>query len=174
MLILTVSVGVGIFLAIALLRILLGVNLNVILAVFYVVALALAFFLPAGFRPLAFDSGGVTTGPMTVPFIMSLGAGVSAARKNSEDGADSFGLNAGGNIVTIGLKPNGENWEIGITNPIYDPNKLIACRVSIGETSLVTSGANLGQPGKPISSTPEPFITRSSFLAITKNLLLEI
>lgn len=93
-LILTVSIGVGVFLAIALLRILLGVNLNVILAVFYGVALVLVFFLPPAFRPLAFDSGGVTTGPMTVPFIMSLGAGVSAARKNSEEGADSFGITA--------------------------------------------------------------------------------
>ena len=93
-LILTVSVGVGIFLTIALLRILLGVSLNVILVAFYAVALVLAFFLPPAFRPLAFDSGGVTTGPMTVPFIMSLGAGVSSARKNSEGGADSFGITA--------------------------------------------------------------------------------
>ena len=67
-------------------------------------------------------------------------AAAKIAAQLKADGADSFGLNAGGNLVTIGLKPNGENWEIGITNPIYDPNKLIACRVSIGETSLVTSG----------------------------------
>lgn len=93
-LILTVSVGVGIFLAMALLRILLGVNLGVLLLIFYVIALILSFFLPESFRPLAFDSGGVTTGPMTVPFIMSLGAGVSAARRNKEGGADSFGITA--------------------------------------------------------------------------------
>lgn len=93
-LILTVSVGVGIFLMIALLRILLGINLGVILLVFYVAALTMAFFLPESFRPLSFDSGGVTTGPMTVPFIMSLGAGVSAARRNKEGGADSFGITA--------------------------------------------------------------------------------
>ena len=93
-LIITVSVGVGLFLSIALLRIVFGVNLNLILTVFYIVALVLAFFLPDGFRPLAFDSGGVTTGPMTVPFIMSLGAGVSSARKNKEGSADSFGITA--------------------------------------------------------------------------------
>lgn len=93
-LILTVSVGVGIFLAVALLRIVFGLSLNIILAVFYVVAIILAFFLPEGFRPLAFDSGGVTTGPMTVPFIMSLGAGVSSSRKNKEGSADSFGITA--------------------------------------------------------------------------------
>ncbi len=94
LLILTVSVGVGLFLIIALLRIVFGVSLNIILVVFYVVALVLSFFLPESFRPLAFDSGGVTTGPMTVPFIMSLGAGVSSARRNKEGGADSFGITA--------------------------------------------------------------------------------
>ncbi len=94
LLILTVSVGVGIFLIIALLRIVFGVNLSIILVVFYIAALVLSFFLPESFRPLAFDSGGVTTGPMTVPFIMSLGAGVSSARRNKEGGADSFGITA--------------------------------------------------------------------------------
>ena len=93
-LIITVSVGVGIFLAIALLRIVFGVSLQIILIVFYAAAFVLAFFLPEGFRPLAFDSGGVTTGPMTVPFIMSLGAGVSAARAKKGSGADSFGITA--------------------------------------------------------------------------------
>ena len=94
-LILTVSVGVGIFLMIALLRILLKINLNAILIVFYVIAIALSFFLPEGFRTLAFDSGGVTTGPMTVPFIMSIGAGVCAARANpSASRDDSFGITA--------------------------------------------------------------------------------
>ena len=93
-LILTVSVGVGIFLVIALLRIVFGFNLNIILAVFYLVAFALAFLLPESFRPLAFDSGGVTTGPMTVPFIMSLGAGVSSARLSKSGRDDSFGITA--------------------------------------------------------------------------------
>ncbi len=95
LLILTVSVGVGVFLAIAVLRIILGINLNIILAVFYAVALVMSFFLPDAFKPIAFDSGGVTTGPMTVPFIMSLGAGVSmAGRKNNDGEADSFGITA--------------------------------------------------------------------------------
>ncbi|MBR5140616.1 MAG: DUF1538 domain-containing protein [Clostridia bacterium] len=93
-LIITVSIGVGIFLTIALLRIVFGVSLQVILMIFYAVALVLAFILPEGFRPLAFDSGGVTTGPMTVPFIMSLGAGVSASRAKKEEGADAFGITA--------------------------------------------------------------------------------
>ncbi len=92
-LILTVSLGVGIFLMIAVLRILFKINLSVILVVFYITAFVLSFFLPEGFRTLAFDSGGVTTGPMTVPFIMSIGAGVSSSMSSSKDGRDeSFGI----------------------------------------------------------------------------------
>lgn len=94
LLIITVSIGVGVFLVIALLRIIFGVSLQMILLVFYAVAFVLAFLLPEAFRPLAFDSGGVTTGPMTVPFIMSLGAGVSLVRANKEEGADAFGITA--------------------------------------------------------------------------------
>ncbi|MBO7304306.1 MAG: DUF1538 domain-containing protein [Clostridia bacterium] len=94
LLILTVSIGVGIFLLIALLRIVFGVSLNLILIVFYVTAFVISFFLPESFRPLAFDSGGVTTGPMTVPFIMSIGAGVSSARVRNGGRNDSFGITA--------------------------------------------------------------------------------
>lgn len=91
-LILTVSVGVGVFLLIAVLRIIFGVSLKILLIIFYAAALTLSFFLPDGFKTLAFDSGGVTTGPMTVPFIMSLGAGVSAAKKSADNRDDSFGI----------------------------------------------------------------------------------
>ncbi len=92
-LIITVSIGVGVFLMIALLRIVFGINLNIILVAFYITAFVISFFLPANFRPLAFDSGGVTTGPMTVPFIMSIGAGVSSSRANGGRD-DSFGITA--------------------------------------------------------------------------------
>ena len=93
-LILTVSIGVGVFLLIALLRMVFSMSLKVILIVFYAIAIVLSFFLPESFRPLAFDSGGVTTGPMTVPFIMSLGAGVCSARGSKSGRDDSFGITA--------------------------------------------------------------------------------
>lgn len=92
LLILTVSVGVGIFLMIAVMRIVFGWNLKYIMIAFYGAAFALSFFLPEGFKTLAFDSGGVTTGPMTVPFIMSIGAGVSAAKAGADNRDDSFGI----------------------------------------------------------------------------------
>lgn len=91
-LILTVSVGVGIFLMIAVLRIVFGWNLRYMMIGFYVATFILSFFLPEGFKTLSFDSGGVTTGPMTVPFIMSIGAGVSASKVSSDNRDDSFGI----------------------------------------------------------------------------------
>ena len=91
-LILAVGVGVGLFLVIAMLRILFRVRLSHLLLGFYLVIFVLAAFVPEDFLAVSFDAGGVTTGPMTVPFIMALGVGVAGIRsdKNSED--DSFGL----------------------------------------------------------------------------------
>ena len=91
-LILAVSVGVGLFLAVAILRMLLGVALSYLLVALYLVVFILAFFVPGDFRAIAFDSGGVTTGPMTVPFIMALGVGISAIRNDRNAADDSFGL----------------------------------------------------------------------------------
>ena len=87
-----VAVGVGIFLVVALLRILFQIPLNGLLIASYIVIFALAAFAPKDFLAVAFDSGGVTTGPMTVPFIMALGLGVSSTRSDGKAGEDSFGL----------------------------------------------------------------------------------
>ena len=87
-----VAVGVGIFLVIALLRILFRVPLNVLLILSYIVVFGLAFLVPGDFLAIAFDSGGVTTGPMTVPFIMALGVGVASIRSDENASQDSFGL----------------------------------------------------------------------------------
>ena len=91
-LVLAVAIGVGVFLVFAMLRMLLGIALRNLLMVFYIIVFALAFFVPSDFRAVAFDSGGVTTGPMTVPFIMALGIGVSAIRNDKHAADDSFGL----------------------------------------------------------------------------------
>ena len=88
----TVAVGVGIFLAVAVLRILFHVRLSRLLFVLYLLLFLLAAFSPPEFISVAFDSGGVTTGPMTVPFIMALGVGFSAFRSGCESSDDSFGL----------------------------------------------------------------------------------
>lgn len=87
-----VAAGVGIFLVLAILRMLLGIALPPVLTFFYVICFILAFFTPREFLSVAFDSGGVTTGPMTVPFIMALGVGIASIRSDRHAADDSFGL----------------------------------------------------------------------------------
>ena len=91
-LILTVSVGVGIFLMLCMVRLVFGISLRLLLIVFYVLVFLAAFLSDQGILAVAFDSGGVTTGPMTVPFIMALGVGVASIRSDENAKADSFGL----------------------------------------------------------------------------------
>jgi len=87
-----VGVGVGIFLSITLIRNKKGIPLRRLLVFFYGIVIILSFFAPREFIPTAFDSGGVTTGPITVPFIMALGAGLAANKKGKNTGEHSFGL----------------------------------------------------------------------------------
>ncbi len=75
LLILVVSLGVAIFVGLAMLRIILDIPITYILIVSYGLIFALAAFTPTYFVPISFDAGGVTTGPMTVPFILALGVG---------------------------------------------------------------------------------------------------
>lgn len=91
-LIVAVAAGVGVFLMIAMLRMLFSKTLRMLLIIFYLLIFALAFFVPDDFISVAFDSGGVTTGPMTVPFIMALGVGFAAVRSDKHAEDDSFGL----------------------------------------------------------------------------------
>ena len=91
-LILTVSVGVGFFLMLCMVRILFSISLRTMLIVFYAIVFAAAFLSDESILSVAFDSGGVTTGPMTVPFIMALGVGVASIRSDENAKADSFGL----------------------------------------------------------------------------------
>lgn len=91
-LVLSVAFGVGLFLVAALLRMLFNITLSHMLIGLYIIAFILAFFVPDDFTAVAFDSGGVTTGPMTVPFIMALGIGISAIRSDERAEDDSFGL----------------------------------------------------------------------------------
>lgn len=105
-LIMSVAVGVGVLLAIAFLRIILQIKLSYILIFLYalVFVLALSPLIPDDFISIAFDSGGVATGPMTVPFIMALGAGLAAVRGDKTTQADTFGLvalSAVGAILTV-------------------------------------------------------------------------
>ena len=100
-LILAVAVGVGIFLALSIVRIRDQISLSAMLMVFYGALIALSFFVPKNFIAVAFDSGGVTTGPMTVPFIMAMGIGLASVRSDKNADSDSFGLVALSSIGPI-------------------------------------------------------------------------
>ncbi len=91
-LIITISVGVGIFLLISMLRILFSISLKWLILGFYGILFVLAVFVDEDMLSVAFDAGGVTTGPMTVPFIMALGVGVASIRSDANAKSDSFGL----------------------------------------------------------------------------------
>lgn len=91
-LIITVAAGVAIFLVIAILRIIYKVSLSNLLIIFYALMIVFSFFVPDNFIAVAFDAGGVTTGPITVPFIIAIGVGVAAMRSDKDAASDSFGL----------------------------------------------------------------------------------
>jgi hypothetical protein len=100
-LILTVAVGVGIMLAVSILRMFLRIRLSTMLMVLYGAVFLVAVFAPPDFLPVAFDSGGVTTGPITVPFIIAMGVGLASVRSDKDAGDDSFGLVALGSVGPI-------------------------------------------------------------------------
>lgn len=91
-LILTVALGVGSFFVIAILRTLFQIPLSRLLVIFYAAVFILSAFVPNEFVSVAFDSGGVTTGPITVPFIMAMGVGIASIRGDRGSQDDSFGL----------------------------------------------------------------------------------
>jgi len=106
-LIISIGIGVGLFIVFGVLRIVFNKNLNVMFLAFYAIVFALAAIVNPKFLPISFDSGGVTTGPVTVPFILAFGAGLASSRDSSgRSGEDAFGLTAlasVGPIITVML-----------------------------------------------------------------------
>lgn len=100
-LIFPVALGLGIFVALSMARIILKISIKWILIGGYIVvfALALSPWMPAEFIPISFDAGGVTTGPMAVPFILAFGVGVASVLRSDDKSADGFGLVA---LASIG------------------------------------------------------------------------
>lgn len=92
LLMITVSLGLGIFLALSLIRIIFKVSLRIILLGSYILVFLLAIFSSPNFFAVSFDAGGVTTGPMTVPFILAFGVGMSSVSGAKTTSGDSFGF----------------------------------------------------------------------------------
>lgn len=88
----SVAIGVGLFLVLAVIRIIFQISLRMLLIIFYLIVFGLAIFANPDYLAVAFDSGGVTTGPITVPFILALGIGVAGVQTGKNGRDDSFGL----------------------------------------------------------------------------------
>lgn len=102
--IVVVSLGVGLLLMLGILRIYYKIPLSILLLVSYSLVFLLSFFAPSQFVPIAFDSGSVTTGPISVPFLIAFGLGLSSIRSSKQSQDDSFGLIALcsiGPIITV-------------------------------------------------------------------------
>ena len=94
-----IALGVAIFVALAMLRVFLKVPIQYIILGGYVFCFILAIFTPQTFFALSFDASGVTTGPMTVPFILALGVGLTSVLGSRSSSDDSFGFIA---LASIG------------------------------------------------------------------------
>ena len=126
-----VGIGVGVFMVLAILRILLRLPLNVVLLVSYITIFVLSAFVPPEFAPISFDGGSVTTGPISVPFLMAFGLGLASVRGNTKaDSDDSFGyvaLGSAGPIIAVmilGLMVDGSSLSTTTTQSIVAPTDI--------------------------------------------------
>lgn len=138
LILITVGVGVGLFLVIGFLRIILKVKFSYLLIISYIAVFVLAVFVPENFVPISFDSGGVTTGPMTVPFIIAIGTGIMEMRTDKAD-EDGFGLTA---LCSIG-----PILAVMILGVIFKPESVSSTEYGVAEfqnsMSMLTFFANL-------------------------------
>lgn len=129
-LLVTVGIGVGLFMSLCMYRIITGTNLRWLLLGCYALIFLLAAFTDPDFLCIAFDSGGVTTGPMTVPFILAMGMGVANIRSDNRAEADSFGL--------VALCSIGPILSVLLLGFFYDGGEAVA---ELSHTSLPTTTA---------------------------------
>ncbi len=131
-LIYTIGIGVGLFLIMAVLRIVFKRQLATILMLFYMLLFALALLLAVNDKldllPMAFDSGGVTTGPITVPFIMALCVGISSVLGDRRSQENSFGMVAlcsVGPVLAVLMLGVFSTSELTYTLPVFSVNNEI-------------------------------------------------
>lgn len=169
----SVGIGVGIFLVLSILKVVFRVNLSQMLTFSYMLLFALTCLVlvsgNANLLPLAFDSGGVTTGPITVPFIMALGMGVSSTLSDKKDGEASFGfiaLCSVGPMLAVMLLGVFASNDITYTLPDYSMN-LNTIPLKIGHTMYEVAIALL-----PIVACF--FILQVLFIKLPKKRILQI
>lgn len=140
-LILTVAVGVGIFLVVSQIRVLFKIPLPYLLLFFYTIIFILTIFVPDKMIAVSFDSGGVTTGPITVPFIMALGVGMASIRSDKNSSTDSFGL--------IALCSIGPILSVLILGIVYNPQEASYSMADMGELNTTMDVAKEFAVGLP-------------------------
>lgn len=144
LLIVMIGLGVGFFVSVSFGRIILGLSYRWLLLGFYAAVFILAALTDPAYVAVAFDAGGATTGPMTVPFIMALGVGVAAVRRGKDAEGDSFGL--------VGLASIGPIMAVLAMGII---NKGGAAAAAAGVTVSAAPAANLGVIGDFLHLAPE-------------------
>ncbi|MCC7010469.1 MAG: DUF1538 domain-containing protein [Acidobacteria bacterium] len=103
-LIVIIAVGVGLFTAIGLLRVVRGFSMAALLATVYIVMIALSLVTPDNFVPLAYDAGSVTTGVLTAPVVLALALGLASVlgeRSAVDDGFGLLGLASAGPVIAV-------------------------------------------------------------------------
>lgn len=176
LLIYAVGVGVGGFLLMAVLRIVFQQRLSNVLTVFYMVLFGIALLLIAGEKeallPMAFDSGGVTTGPITVPFIMALGVGVSSVLGDRRSQDNSFGL-----VALCSIGPILAVLALGLfsSDALSYPEPSYPMDADILHSFLTAAGHTAGNVGKALGLIVIFFlICQVLFLRLRKRQLLRI
>ena len=139
--IIVVSLGVGVLLMLGILRVYFKFKLSVLLTLSYAIVFILSFFVPEEFVPIAFDSGSVTTGPISVPFLIAFGLGLSAVRESKNEEDNSFGM--------IALCSVGPIISVMILSLFLDPSSASTSTEVIAGTSIFNElftilGASLG------------------------------
>lgn len=134
-LIFAVAAGVGFFLMIAQLRIYFHIPLAKMLVIFYAIVFGLAFLAPDSFVPVSFDSGGVTTGPVTVPFIMAFGIGLATLRSDKKSREDSFGL--------VSLCSVGPILSVLLLGIFFEPDSAVYSATVVPEVQTTMDAARL-------------------------------
>lgn len=151
-LIIVVGVGVATFLMLAIIKMICKKQLSMFLMFFYLLLFALTALVVingnADFLPLAFDSGGVTTGPITVPFIMALGIGVASSLSSKDAKENSFGLVALCSVgAVVGVMLLGIFVDGGMTYTLGDyslPDNIFLSLLKGMWTSVKEVGLSLG------------------------------
>src|SRR5690606_1516532 len=142
-LILSVALGLAIFVALAMVRTIYSIPIHYLLIGGYIAVFALSMFVPDAFVSISFDAGGVTTGPMAVPFILALGVGVaSVLRTNSSSASEGFGLiglASIGPVLAIMILGVLFQWTFMCLMDFHKSSKKLALRLSPYLSSLLSS-----------------------------------